>query len=209
MQIVRTVDIISAGRFPSSSLWRRATGEIATAIAATDWPHGAGSFSLNPTPLIRASGKPDKNSNGVVPIKLPMIAHLESCGWKTEAMPPQQPGQLLTKRDLDALLVDNGVYVAFEWETGNVSSSHRAISKLLDAVCRGVVAGGVLVVPMRDTGRYLTERIGNFEELEPYFEFWGRYPVPDGALRVYGIGYDKLDASVPHIPKASDGRALG
>jgi hypothetical protein len=209
MKIVQTVDITASGKFPSSDLWRRATGDIEAAIGAVDWPHGAGTFSLNTTPGVKRNGQPDRNSNGVVPIKLPMLKYLDERGWEKEVMPPQQPGQLLTKRDLDALLVEDDVYVAFEWETGNVSSSHRAISKLLDALCRGVVAGGVLVLPMRATGRYLTERIGNYEEIEPYFNFWSRYPVSDGALRIYGVSHDRVDNSVPHIPKGKDGRAVG
>lgn len=53
------------------------------------------------------------------------------------------------------------------------------------------------------------DRIGNYEEIAPYFEFWRRYPVPDGALRVYGVGHDALDTTVKHIPKGSDGRAMG
>jgi Restriction endonuclease BamHI len=209
MRIIQAQDIVSVGRFPASAMWKRAMGDIEAAIATVDWPHGKGTFSLNPTPVRTRAGKLSQNCNGVAPIKLPMIAHLERSGWQREVMPPAQPGQLLRKRDLDAMLEHRGKYVAFEWETGNVSSSHRAISKLLDALCRGVIAGGALVVPVRETGRYLTERIGNWEELEPYFKFWSRYPVADGALRIYGIRHDELDTSVEHIPKKTDGRANG
>lgn len=144
-----------------------------------------------------------------MPVKIPMLTHLVKRGWIAESLPPLPPGELLTTGDLDALLLDEGVYVAFEWETGNVSSSHRAISKLLDAICRGVIAGGFLVLPVRATQRYMTDRIGNFEELEPYFSFWKRYSVPEGALRIYGVGHDLLDETVPYIPKGKDGRALG
>jgi hypothetical protein len=122
-------------------------------------------------------------------------------------MPPRQKEQLLRTGDLDALLVDPVGRVAFEWETGNVSSSHRAINKLLDALWRGAVGGGILVLPTRAMQQYLTDRVGNFEELEPYFAFWARYPVTEGVLRIYGVEHDELDAAVPYIPKGTDGRA--
>lgn len=142
-----------------------------------------------------------------------MLLELGSRGWETETLPPlpagSVSGDVLTTGDLDALLRNRESYVGFEWETGNVSSSHRAINKLLDGITRGRLQGGILVLTARETARYLTERIGNFEELAPYFEFWQRYPVPNGALRIYGVGHDALDPSVPHIPKITAGRALG
>jgi hypothetical protein len=213
VQILKSVDIASAGIFPGTALWTRATGDVEAAIAAAVWPPGTATFSLNPEPGVTRAGKRDNHPNGVVPIKLPMIAELASRGWATEALPPlpvgEDGGDVLTAGDLDALLRDGSVYVGFEWETGNISSSHRAINKLLDGITRGTLRGGLLVLPVRETARYLTERVGNWEELAPYFAFWQRYSVPDGALRIYGVGHDALDPTVPHIPKITAGRALG
>lgn len=213
MRIVKRGDIASAGNFPRTMLWRRALKDVEAAIAAAEWPPDSGTFSLNPEPGVTRKGKPDKHPNGVVPIKVPMLGELESRDWATEALPPLPVGSgsddVLTTGDLDALLHERESYVGFEWETGNVSSSHRAINKLLDGITRGTLRGGVLVLPMRKTARYLTERIGNFEELAPYFEFWRRYPLPNGALRIYGVEHDALDPTVPHIPKTTAGRALG
>lgn len=213
MQIVEALDIVHAGRFPKSKIWLRAMADVEAAIATTDWPFGSGTFSLNPEPKITKKGKLDRHPNGVKPIKTPMIKYLKSRGWETEALPRLPVGyqgqDVLTTGDLDALLLDHDRYVGFEWETGNVSSTHRAINKLLDGISRGTLNGGVLVLSMRATQRYLTDRVGNFEEIAPYFEFWSRYPVSDGVLRVYGVGHDELDSSVPHIPKGKDGWALG
>lgn len=58
--------------------------------------------------------------------------------------------------------------VALEWETGNVSSSHRSLNKMSLGLLKGVLAAGILVVPSRELYKYLTDRIGNFEELAPY-----------------------------------------
>jgi hypothetical protein len=213
MQIVEVVDVAKSGAFPTTATWRRAVDDVELAIAAVDWPPGSGSFRLNPEPGVDRRGRPDNHPNGVLPIKLPLIEHLESCGWETESLPalPLSPdgGDVLRTGDLDGLLREANRWVGFEWETGNVSSTHRAINKLLDGITRGTLNAGILVLTVRATQRYLTDRVGNFEEIAPYFEFWSRYPVPDGALRVYGVGHDALDPSVPHIPKGTSGRALG
>jgi Restriction endonuclease BamHI len=213
VQIAGLVDIASAGRFPRSKFWQRAVDDVEAAIEAAVWPEGTARFSLNPEPTQTQSGKTDRHPNGVTPIKLPMIAELERREWVTETLPELPVGKAgadaLTTGDLDALLQEGTEYVGFEWETGNVSSSHRAINKLLDGITRGSLQGGVLVLAVRETARYLTDRVGNFEELAPYFEFWQRYPVPNGVLRIYGVRHDALDSSVPHIPKTTAGRALG
>jgi hypothetical protein len=212
MQILETIDVSCAGRFPKTATWRRAKTDVEAAIKVADWPFGSGSFSLNPEPGIGRRGQPDHHPNGVQPIKIPMIKYLESSGWATEALPTLPVGfegrDVLTTGDLDALLLDRNRYVGFEWETGNVASTHRAINKLLDGITRGTLHGGILALPMRATQRYFTDRVGNFEEIAPYFEFWSRYPVQNGVLRVYGVGHDKLDPLAPHIPKGKDGRAL-
>lgn len=212
MRVAVDQDIIRAGSFPNTATWRRARDEVREAILAADWPFGSGKFSLNPEPGLNRKGQPDLHPNGVLPIKEPMIGYLTELGWETEALPQLPVGQggkdVLTTGDLDALLLDRGRYVGFEWETGNVSSTHRAVNKLLDGITRGSLQGGILVLPVRETQRYLTDRVGNFEEIAPYFELWSRYPVPDGALQIYGVAHDELDPTVPHIPKGRDGMAL-
>jgi hypothetical protein len=213
VRIVESLDIIRVGRFPRTATWRRAKEEVETAIGAADWPFGSGMFSLNPEHGIDKQGRLDRHPNGVQPIKIPMIKYLELCGWQTEALPALPVGSegrdVLSTGDLDALLLDRDRYVGFEWETGNVASSHRAINKLLDGITRTTLQGGILVLPVRSMQRYLTDRVGNFEEIAPYFEFWARYPVLAGALRIYGVAHDALNPSVPHIPKGKAGRALG
>ena len=79
----------------------------------------------------------------------------------------------------------------------------------MDGIGRRTLAGGVLALPMRETARYLTDRVGNFEEIAPYFEYWSKYPAQTGVLGVYGVSYDILDENVAYIPKGRDGRASG
>jgi hypothetical protein len=99
-------------------------------------------------------------------------------------------------------------FFVLEWETGNVSSSHRAINKMCLGLLDGALIGGVLVVPTRAMYKYLTDRVGNFTELQPYFRFWSRFPVREGLLAVIAIEHDGVSRDVPRIPKGTDGRAL-
>jgi hypothetical protein len=56
--------------------------------------------------------------------------------------------------------------------------------------------------------KYLTDRVGNFPELEPYFPLWQALKVEEGLLTIIAIEHDAVSQSVPRIPKGTDGRAL-
>ena len=73
---------------------------------------------------------------------------------------------------------------------------------------KDVLVGGALIVPSRKMYPYLTDRIGNYAELEPYFPLWRSFNIKNGVLVVIEIEYDELDSSVPRIPKGTTGRAL-
>jgi len=55
---------------------------------------------------------------------------------------------------------------------------------------------------------FLTDRIGNFDELSPYFALWRAVPIANGVLAVIAIEHDGTRANAPRIPKGTDGRAL-
>jgi hypothetical protein len=97
---------------------------------------------------------------------------------------------------------------AVEWETGNIASSHRAMNKMALTLKQGRIAGGVLVLPSRALYRYLTDRMGNYEELEPYFGLYTDLEVDRGYLGVVVVEHDAVSADVPKIRKGTDGRAL-
>jgi hypothetical protein len=74
---------------------------------------------------------------------------------------------------------------------------------------KGYIAAGILIVPTREFARYLTDRIGNFPELEPYLDLWRAFPCTSGILELIVIEYDATSLKVPRIPKGTDGRAKG
>jgi hypothetical protein len=196
MRIVETIDVVRAGSFPRTRGWRRACRDVAGAVRRTDWPHGSGRFTIRPI----------VDGNGVTPIKLPCIRRLEERGWQTESF-PNVGGDILKTGDLDALLETSSGEIGFEWETGNISSSHRAINKLLLALHRGMIAGGILVVPSAALYRFLTQRVGNIRELRPYLDLWRAIPVRSGAFRIVVVQHDEESETVRLIPKSTAGRA--
>ncbi len=129
-----------------------------------------------------------------------MIA-LTYMGWSTDER--HNPMRM----DAVKPLVDGRLF-ALEWETGNISSSHRAINRILLGHQRGLVRGGVLIVPTRAMYRYLTDRVGNLDELLPYYSLWRAYAWDDGVLAIAAVEHDATSRDVERIRKGTDGRAL-
>lgn len=196
MKIVQEVSLVSVGNFEASSDWSMIRAEIREAISLIVYPPGTSSFTINPT----------RHSNGVKPIKEAcMIALRDKFGWNLETSinyATRSPGKVDATKVLDSHLF------ALEWETGNISSSHRAVNKMVLGLLRNVFLGAVLVLPSRKLYPYLTDRIGNYEELEPYFDVWRAVHLEEGFLAIFVIEHDQVDSSVPMITKGTDGRAL-
>src|SRR6516164_8890489 len=49
----------------------------------------------------------------------------------------------------DAMLETKSGPIVLEWETGNISSSHRSLNKMALGITRGEILGGILVVRSR------------------------------------------------------------
>jgi len=114
--------------------------------------------------------------------------------------------------DFDFLTTGPGGHkVAIEWETGNVSSSHRALNKLCICLEKGIISAGVLIVPSRELYTHITDRIGNIFELNPYLSFWQRVgdTVTKGLLVVAVVEHDELttDVNLPYLKVGLDGNA--
>jgi hypothetical protein len=202
MKIVREETLLSCGEYASSPEWKKTRKRLYKAIRAVDWPRGTGTFKIYPE-----LGKGRYQGNGVIPIKIGLMEELQRQGWKVE----QRLNIAATNRPgkLDAVLDTDYGPVALEWETGNISSSHRALNKMALGLLKGVLACGILVVPSRELYKYLTDRVGNISELEPYFDLWRSIPCKQGVLEIVAIQHDATSRRVPRIPKGTSGRALG
>lgn len=201
MKIVRIEKLIDAGTFSASNEWKTIESHITQSIKAVQWPPGSGSFTLYDEP-----GKARGKGSGVKPMKDGCMLNLEKLGWSLET-----PVDIATVRrpgPMDATYPVGERLFCVEWETGNISSSHRAINKMALGMIKNLLIGGVLILPTRAMYRYLTDRVGNFRELQPYFPLWRQLEVREGVLAVIAIEHDALSRDVPRIPKGTEGRAL-
>jgi hypothetical protein len=201
MKVIHVETLISRGSFPSSGTWESIREKVLSAIRAVDWPLGSGAFTIFPE-----SGKKRRAGNGVKPIKNGLMTRLADMGWKLEQRlalaARKQPGKV------DAILQTDEGPVAVEWETGNISSSHRALNKMAVGMLHGALVAGLLVVPSRVLYQYLTDRVGNWDELVPYLDLWKAVQCKNGVLEVVVVEHDAESEDVPRIPKGTDGRAL-
>uniref|UniRef100_B8J492 BamHI-like type II restriction endonuclease n=1 Tax=Desulfovibrio desulfuricans (strain ATCC 27774 / DSM 6949 / MB) TaxID=525146 RepID=B8J492_DESDA len=200
MNIARNECLFSYGQFPNSAVWNNSFSMLINLIQGMEHPVGAGLFAIFPQ-----SGKKHGEGNGVKPIKEILMSRIP-LDWQREGS-LRVPGEANPGK-IDILYSLEGHNIGIEWETGNVSSSHRAINKMLLGIDRGLLSVGILIVPVKNFAQYLTDRIGNFEELEPYFPVWRKYNCHEGALYILGIEHDTTSTSAPRFQKGNDGRAL-
>ena len=121
MRIVQVETLISRGTYSGSADWHNTRHNLHQAIREVDWPHGSGTFAIYPE-----RGKRRREGNGVTPIEQVLMETLHEQGWQLE-----EPMDIATVRrpgKLDAVRYTENGPVALEWETGNTSSSHRALN---------------------------------------------------------------------------------
>ncbi len=197
MKIIKNEFLIQKGIFHTSSEFKIILDEVENAVSSVTHPKDSRQFTLHPK----------RKGNGVVPIKKKFLDVLVQYGWLREYR--MSIASRLRPGPIDAVKeVPDGRYFAVEWETGNISSSHRALNKMAVGLLDGVLAGGILILPSRPMYEYLTDRIGSYSEIEPYFPVWRNLQVKEGVLTVLEIEHDTLSMDVPLIPKGTDGRAL-
>lgn len=213
MKIYDPIILIDKGDFSSSRTWQRIHGQVVMSIQAVKWPKNSDQFCIFPgTKGNRLKGIPD-TLNGVKPIKdafVSKIVEFDDYGkWhlerRADVATRKTPGKI------DAVFESPELgdrLFAVEWETGNISSSHRAINKMALGLLKGILIGGLLIVPTRDFYKHLTDRVGNLSELEPYFDLWRNIKITDGFLAILPIEQDAVSTAVPRIDKGTDGRAL-
>ncbi len=177
---------------------KRAYAEITKSIKSVTWPAGSRKFTINNS---------EKNINGVVPLKESCYVMLEkNYSWFRE-----KPLKVLKEEkekggpiDVYKEFADNSPLalkrVGLEFETGNISSAHRSLNKLLLGQNRKELDLSVIMMPVKALAYYLTDRVTNYEELEPYFE-----NVKRAAFIFIGFDADAYDPSAPIIPKGPDG----
>ncbi len=199
MKLLRTeilFDHVTNGGVPPAWI-NEVRSDIAEAVEAIKWPPHSGIFTLNPT----------LKGNGVPSIKEAFQKVLEKNGWNLEHR--MSLGKGISPGPIDAVRRFDAGLVGIEWETGNISSSHRSLNRMALGIMTGNLIAGVLVLPSRAMYRFLTDRIGNYQEIEPYFPVWRALETSrQGFLAVVEVEHDATAVNVPLISKGTDGRAL-
>lgn len=228
MKWLRTMVLFDQGGVISSSDWQAVHASCVRAIESIDHPAGSGTLTLREK--IRLPGG-QWQRNGVGYLRMRFLQSMRDVeGWSTEgdvnlsrdrAQPP-----ILLYPSLESYrepitsdfggfdfttVADQGMRIAIEWETGNISSSHRSMNKLAIALSCGILDAGVLIVPSRALYEHLTDRIGNIGELSGYLAMWERLKVSvtRGLLAVTVVEHDALtrDPALPYLTVGGDGRA--
>ena len=228
MKWLRTMVLFNKGGVMQTQEWETLHRSYVNCIDMIDFPEKSGKLKLR-----KKFKKENKqwSRNGVVYLKKRFLDHMTiDEGWESEkdfgfsqgVVPPtlqlypsgedyQEPiSSQFGGFDFVSTTAD-GNRVAIEWETGNISSSHRSMNKLALALEGGFIQAGVFIVPSRNLYEHLTDRIGNIGELSGYLAMWqGLSPsVEHGLLAITVVEHDELtdDESHPYLPVGKDGRA--
>lgn len=228
MKWLRTLVLFDQGNVISGSDWKTVHESYVRSIRSIDHPKGSGTLCLRRKLRLKNS---QWQRNGVGYLRRRFLDHMQSAeGWQSEGdvdlsrSREQPPIKLYPSLEAyrEPITSDFGGFdfittapmgtkVAIEWETGNISSSHRSMNKLAIALAGDIVQVGVLIVPSRDLYEHLTDRVGNIGELSGYLSMWEslKASVKRGLLAISVVEHDELtdDAAFPYLPAANDGRA--
>jgi hypothetical protein len=228
MKWLRTLVLFDKGEVISSDDWNTVHTSYVRAISSIDHPAGTGTLTLREK-VKKPGGQWARNGVGFLRTRF-LEFMLDSEGWKAEGdvslsrdrlQPPIKlyPSLEAYREPITSdfggfdfmTTAPNGMRIAIEWETGNISSSHRSMNKLAIALSNGIVEVGVLIVPSRKLYEHLTDRIGNIGELSGYLSMWEgmKAVVPRGLLAITVVEHDALttDPAFPYLQVGGDGRA--
>lgn len=228
MRVLRTLVLFDQGNITTTSDWQNLHLSYSTSIASIDFPLGSGALTLRRKVRL-PNGQTQRN--GVGYLRSRFLSHMvQTQGWRNEGIVnlardrDQSPIRLYPSGEeyREPITSDfggfdfvttaqNGTRIAIEWETGNISSSHRSMNKLAIALAHGLIEVGVLIVPSRNLYEHMTDRIGNIGELSGYLSMWEglKTTVTRGVLAITVVEHDQLtdDVNFPFLPTGNDGRA--
>lgn len=216
MRITEWIVIHDTQGYSETEDFKELEAMITNAILGMHNPPGSGKFLLRPS----SAGKVDdvtrkklgklsgKTVNGVKAIKEPFIDYLTAIsGWKTEEKVDLGLGEC----DVVYFYDDERLPFIVEWETGNISSTHRAVNRILSSIMRGMASGGVLILPSRDMYPHLTDRVGNAGEIQGYIDLWKKADNLSDKPYYFAfvvIEQDELSDTVPYFAAGKDGNSF-
>lgn len=144
----------------------------------------------------------EKNFNGVVPIKEKCYSCLETKFYWYREKPlecfPFKGGPIDVYKEF--LNNTTSLNVGLEFETGNIASAHRSMNKLSLALEKNELQLAAIILPIHKMSYFLTDRVANYEELEPYFDL-----LINRSFIVLGFDAEEYHPNAPRLPKGKDG----
>ncbi|MDE3164701.1 MAG: hypothetical protein KGN36_02765 [Acidobacteriota bacterium] len=242
MKLIDTYLLASAEDTTKTEGWKETHQAISNSIKAMVWPKGGKKFRIPRKFRYKTSrgGKVKWRRNGVNPVKAMFRAlmkeqqclaehclkldkyftQLRDAAQKSKRQILHYPGDKPVTEKLNESVGDfdfyyeheSGFKTVVEWESGNISSSHRSLNKMCMALWANLCDAAVLVLPSRGFYEHLTDRIGNVTELEPYFYFFQRVAGLNkkSVLAIYVVEHDELFGSqewTDFIPTGGDGNS--
>ncbi len=235
MKCLRTMILFDQGGVSETPDWLALHSSYVRSIEGVKNPLGSDLFLLRRRIAIPRTGREQQkfSRNGVSPIRKRFFEHLTKHeNWKNELSLDfgksvddlRVPLKLFPSGEeyreplstsfggFDFATIGNGgLRAVIEWETGNISSSHRSMNKLCICLNAGIIEAGVLIVPSRSMYIHLTDRIGNIDELSGYLSLWqsSKIRVERGLLAITVVEHDELtdDPNVGLLDRGNDGRA--
>jgi Restriction endonuclease BamHI len=226
MKWLRTMILSDKGNVVSSATWHDLHDAYVGSIRKMVNPAGSSVFKIR-RPYRNNHG--DRKRNGVGPIRDQFVNLMEDVGWLSEEDVKLDDGTKGTLVKLYPSLMDHeeprvsnfgefDIYIkrgefrcVIEWETGNISSSHRSMNKLCVCLNAGIIDAAVLILPSRKLYNFLTDRIGNVEELSGYIGYWQNVArqCNRGLLSISVVEHDEEvnDDSVALIKSGTDGNS--
>lgn len=159
-------------------------------------------ITLSINNMIGTINNSSKNCNGVVPIKEDCYQLLEETyGWFREK-PLDSFSEKGGPIDVYKEFQNNKALlrVGLEFETGNISSAHRSMNKLAIGIANDDIDFAVLIMPVSALSYYLTDRVSNYEELQPYYSLVNDYPFV-----FLGFDAESYSDTYPVLQKGRDG----
>lgn len=159
-------------------------------------------ITLSINNMIGTINNSSKNCNGVVPIKEGCYQLLEETyGWFREK-PLDSFSEKGGPIDVYKEFQNNKALlrVGLEFETGNISSAHRSMNKLAIGIANDNIDFAVLIMPVSALSYYLTDRVSNYEELQPYYSLVNDYPFV-----FLGFDAESYSDTYPVLQKGRDG----
>ncbi len=146
---------------------------------------------------------PVKHGNGVKPIREAFVEILSQHGWTKEH---GMNIEGMKRKALDGYKEFEDCRVGFEWETGNISSSFRAIMKLIMGLNCNELDVAIHVLPSKKMYRFLTDRVGNIEELRAYFPAFRLMNIPESKILIFVVvEHDEECETAVLVKKGLDG----